>query len=58
MTVIVAECYRCVVAVVSTTTVVVPWTFVWRDRPALEQEVASCSDPCSWKEGREETAME
>jgi hypothetical protein len=31
--------------------------FIQRDRPALEWEVASCSDPYPWPKGREESAM-
>jgi hypothetical protein len=45
MAAVAAECCRCAVAVVASR------VFVWQDRPTLEQEVASYSDPYPWPEG-------
>jgi hypothetical protein len=55
---IAAKCCRYAVAAVATMTVVASQAFIRRDRPALEQEVASCSYPCPWPEGREERTMD
>jgi hypothetical protein len=49
---IAAECDRCAAAVVASQ------AFIRQDRPTLEREVASCSDPYPWREGREEPAMD
>jgi hypothetical protein len=50
MAAVAAEYCRCVRTAVSTIVVVASWVFIRHDQPALEWEVASCSDPCPWSE--------
>jgi hypothetical protein len=52
MAAIVVECYRHAAAVVAS------WVFGRRDCVALEWDVASCSFPYPWSEGREECVMD